>query len=88
MTTAFSKALRLDTHRPVQHVQASDALMGDEILAVVQRNGWATDARRSYITDTAFAQDRARKMMGDRPQAPPPPEFLSDPTGVHRFARA
>jgi hypothetical protein len=87
MTTAFGKALQLDQNRPVQHVQAPDALMGDQILEVVQRNGWATEAQRSYITDTGFAQERARKVMGECPQAPPP-EFLSDPTGVHRFTRA
>jgi methyltransferase (TIGR00027 family) len=87
MTAAFGRAIQLDRNRPVQNVQAPDALMGDQILEVVQRNGWATEARRSYITDTGFAQERARKVMGERPQAPPP-EFLSDPTGVHRFTRA
>jgi methyltransferase (TIGR00027 family) len=87
MTAAFGRAIQLDRNRPVQNVQAPDALMGDQILEVVQRNGWATEARRSYITDTGFAQERARKVMGECPQAPPP-EFLSDPTGVHRFTRA
>jgi methyltransferase (TIGR00027 family) len=87
MTAAFGRAIQLDRNRPVQNVQAPDALMGDQILEVVQRNGWATEAQRSYITDTGFAQERARKVMGECPQAPPP-EFLSDPTGVHRFTRA
>jgi O-methyltransferase involved in polyketide biosynthesis len=87
MTAAFGMAIQLDRNRPVQHVQAPDALMGDQILDVIQRHGWRTEARRSYITDTGFAQERARKVMGERPQAPPP-EFLSDPTGVHRFTRA
>jgi methyltransferase (TIGR00027 family) len=86
MTTAFAKALQLNATAGVQHVQASDALTGDQILDLVYRNGWTTEARRSYITDLAFAQERARKMTGERP--PPPPEFLSDPTGVHRFGPA
>jgi methyltransferase (TIGR00027 family) len=79
ITTAFGKALQMDKNRPVQNV------MGDRILDVVYSNGWATEARRSYITDTGFAQVRARKATGERPA--PPPEFLKDPTGVHRFAR-
>ena len=87
-TSAFSKALGGgdDTMRPVRHVQASDALNGEQILDVLGRNGWTTAARRSYITDIGFALERVRRSMGG---ATPPPLPLSpdDPTGVHRFTR-
>ena len=88
-TSAFATAIGMDTNQSVRQVQAEDFLHGEQILETVQRHGWATAARRSYITDTAFAMERARKMMGDRPQgATPPPFAATDPTGVHRFARS
>ena len=88
-TSAFATAIGMDTNQSVRQVQAEDFLHGEQILETVQRHGWATAARRSYITDTAFAMERARKMMGDRPQASTPPPFAAtDPTGVHRFARS
>ena len=86
-TTGFRKALGggTDTMSPIRHVQAADALQGEEILQVLQRHGWTTAARRSYITDVEFAQERVRRMMGGK--APPPPSFPpGDPTGVHRFS--
>lgn len=87
-TSGFRKALGggTDTMSPIRHVQAADALQGEEILEVLQRHGWATAARRSYITDVEFAQERVRRMMGGK--TPPPPPFPpGDPTGVHRFGR-
>ena len=87
-TSGFSQALGggTDTMRPIRHVQASDALTGEEILAVLGRHGWSTAARRSYITDVGFVMERVRRSMGGaeppRPQFPP-----NDPTGVHRFGR-
>jgi hypothetical protein len=87
-TTAFGKAINMDRMRALRHVQASDFLEGEEILDVVGRHGWVTAARRSYITDMAFAMERIRRLLGDRPQpAGPPPVPPDDPTGVHRFAR-
>jgi len=87
-TSAFSKVLGggADTMTPIRHVQASDALKGEQILEVVGRNGWKTSAIRSYITDVAFVRERVRRAMGgaDPPQRPYPP---NDPTGVHRFGR-
>ena len=86
-TTAFAKAINLDTV-PVRKVQASDFLQGEQILDAVQRHGWVTAARRSYITDMAFAMERIQRLMGVRPQPDgPPPIPPDDPTGVHRFAR-
>ena len=86
-TTAFAKAINLDTV-PVRKVQASDFLQGEQILDAVQRHGWVTAARRSYITDMAFAMERIQRLMGERPQPDgPPPIPPDDPTGVHRFAR-
>lgn len=87
-TTGFRKALGggTDTMSPIRHVQAADALQGEQILEVLQRHGWNTAARRSYISDVEFAQDRVRRMMGGK--TPPSPPFPpGDPTGVHRFER-
>jgi methyltransferase (TIGR00027 family) len=85
-TTAFAKALGgADAMRSIRHVQASDALKGEQILEVLRSHGWTTAARRSYITDCGFVMERVRRQMGGaeppRPQFPP-----EDPTGVHRFA--
>ena len=87
-TSAFSNALGGGGFmNSLKHVQASDALKGEEILEVLQRHGWETDAMRSYITDTGFTRPRVLRMMNGveppRPQFPP-----DDPTGVHRFGRA
>jgi methyltransferase (TIGR00027 family) len=88
-TSAFSEVLAggTDTLQAIRHVQASDCLKGEQILDVLQRHGWTTSARRSYITDVGFVLERIRRMMGG---APPPsrPYPPDDPTGVHRFARA
>jgi methyltransferase (TIGR00027 family) len=87
-TSAFSKILGgdTDTTKPIRHVQAPDALKGEEILEVIHRNGWTTAAMRSYISDTGFVRERVRRAMGGA--TPPPPQFPpNDPTGIHRFAR-
>ena len=87
-TTAFGKALKGDMPQSIRDVQAPDHLAGEQILDTVHRHGWVTAARRSYITDMAFARERIQRMMGDQPQPASPPRFPpDDPTGVHRFAR-
>jgi methyltransferase (TIGR00027 family) len=87
-TDAYAKAFRLDTTRPVSHVQASDSLKGEQILAAVRRRGWVTASRRSYITDLAFARDRIQRFMGDRLRPEHPlPLSPDDPTGIHRLDR-
>jgi len=87
-TTAFSKVLGAgaDTMQPIRHVQASDALKGEQILEVLQRHGWATSAMRSYISDVGFVLERVRRAMGGAapPQLPYPPNDL---TGVHVFGQ-
>ena len=87
-TAAFSKVLGggADTTKPIRHVQASDALKGEQILEVLQRHGWTTSAMRSYINDVAFVLERVRRSMGGAtpPLLPYPPD---DPTGVHRFTQ-
>lgn len=88
-TTGFRQALGggTDTMSPIRHVQAADALPGEQILEVLQRHGWKTEDLRSYISDVGFAQERVRRMMGGK--TPPRPPFPpGDPTGVHRFALA
>ncbi len=85
-TSQFATALKIDTLRSVGHVQASDFLQGEQILERLRGQGWVTGARRSYLTDVAFAIERAQKMFGPRPSGPPPIS-LDDPTGVHRFVR-
>jgi len=83
-TTIFSNVLSggADTMKPIRHVQASDALQGEQILQVLQRHGWTTSAMRSYIRDVDFVFDRVRRAMGGAtpPRPPFPPD---DPTGVH-----
>ena len=88
MTTAFMKAINIETPQSVRNMQAPDSLNGDQILETVRRHGWRTAERRSYITDMAFARERAQRMMGDRPKPDgPPPVTPDDPTGIHRFTR-
>jgi len=72
--------------QPIRHVQASAALKGEQILDVMQRHGWTTSSKRSYITDVEFVHESVRRMMGGAtlPRLPYP---WGDPTGVHRFAR-
>jgi methyltransferase (TIGR00027 family) len=89
MTAAFTATLNLDSGQSVRNLQASDCLQGEQILDLVGRHGWVTAARRSYIADTAFAMERAVRLLGARANpGAPPPALLDDPTGVHRFARA
>ena len=87
-TSAFSRVLSgsADSMQSIRHVQAQDALKGEQILEVLQRRGWTTSAMRSYITDVEFVMDRVRRAMDGAtpPRRPYPPR---DPTGVHRFAR-
>ena len=88
MTTSFMKAVNIDTPQSVRNMQAPDSLNGEQILEIICSQGWRTAARRSYITDMAFAQERVQRMFGDRPQpAGPPPVTPEDPTGIHRFTR-
>jgi O-methyltransferase involved in polyketide biosynthesis len=88
-TSTFSKVLGggADTMKPIRHVQASDALKGEQILEVLERHGWTTSAMRSYIHDVDFVRERVRRALGG---ATPPrrPYPTDDPTGVHRFAWA
>src|SRR5262249_36059806 len=80
-TSAFSKVLGggADTLQPIRHVQAPDALKGEQILEVLQRHGWTTSAMRSYINDVGFVYERFRRSMGGA--TPPRPEFPpNDPT--------
>jgi len=88
-TTAFRKALGggTDTMQPIRHVQASDALIGDQILEVLLRHGWETSTMRSYIHDVGFVMERLERAAGgvEPPRPPFPP---GDPTGVHLFARS
>jgi methyltransferase (TIGR00027 family) len=87
-TSAFSRVLGggTDTTQPIRHVQASDALKGEQILDVIQRHGWTTSSKRSYISDVGFVHERVRRSMGGA-TPPPLPYPPGDPTGVHRFAR-
>ncbi|MGA7312372.1 MAG: hypothetical protein WBX22_00245, partial [Silvibacterium sp.] len=85
-TSAFSRVLGggADTMQPIRHVQASDALNGEQILDVIRRHGWTTSSQRRYMTDVGFVLERLRRMMGG--VTPPPlPYPPGDPTGVHCF---
>jgi methyltransferase (TIGR00027 family) len=87
-TAAFSQVLGggADTTQPIRHVQAPDALKGEQILEVLQNHGWTTSAMRSYISDVGFVLERVRRAMGGA--APPRLQYPpNDPTGVHLFAK-
>ena len=87
---AFSAAIGMSSYQSIRNVQADDHLDGLQIIEAVGRNGWKTEARRSYITDMAFAMPRIQKMMPGRPPGAEPPRLpvpQDDPTGVHRFGR-
>ncbi len=87
-TTTFMKAISMNMPQSVRDVQARDCLNGEQILESIRSQGWRTAARRSYITDMAFAMERVQRMFGDRPKPDgPPPVSPDDPTGVHRFTR-
>jgi len=89
-TSAFSRVLGggTDTTQPIRHVQAWDALKGEQILEVLERHGWTTSAMRSYINDVGFVMERVRRSLGGAAPSPRPPFPPNDPTGVHRFARS
>src|ERR1700676_3003967 len=61
-TSAFAKAINMDAIRSVRNVQASDFLQGEQILERLRPQGWVTAARRSYITDMAFAMERIQRL--------------------------
>jgi methyltransferase (TIGR00027 family) len=89
-TSQFSNAIRGNgtSVSGFEHVRAPDALEGEQILEVMRTHGWRTEAMRSYLRDTSFTQDRARRIFGERAQSAPPPFAATDPTGIHRFERA
>jgi methyltransferase (TIGR00027 family) len=86
-TTAFATALGgADAMNSLKHVRAPDAMRGEQILEVLQRHGWNTASRRSYITDVGFVMERVRRSLGGK--EPPRPNFPpDDPTGVLQFGR-
>ena len=87
-TTDFAKAVGMENVPSVMNMRAPDALSGEQIFALVRRHGWIPAARRSYLTDMAFAMERIQRIRGDLVQpAGPPPVAPDDPTGVYRFAR-
>ena len=87
-TSSFTRILSggADTMQPIRHVQASDAMKGEQILEVLQRHGWKTLEMRSYINDVGFVRERLLRATGgvEPPRPPFPP---CDPTGVHLFGR-
>jgi len=89
-STAFAKAIQMDSFQQVQDMRAADHLEGDRLFEVIKENGWTGIARRSYITDIwGFGGERLKQMIRNRPQtgnSPAPP--ADDPTGVHLFGRA
>jgi len=86
-TTSFTTALGgADAMKSIRHVQASDALKGEQILQVLACYGWRTAAMRSYVSDVGFIRERILRSTGG--VEPPRPNFPpDDPTGVHRFGR-
>lgn len=89
-TSSFNAAFqREDAMRNIRKVQAPDCLPGEQILETLSRRGWTSEARRSYITDMAFAMPRVERMFGQKPPPENMPRFApDDPSGVQRLARA
>ncbi len=50
-TTAFAKAINMDTLTSIRKVRAPDCLTGEQIFDVLGGQGWVSAARRSYLTD-------------------------------------
>jgi methyltransferase (TIGR00027 family) len=91
VTTTFKKAVAADGSDGMQfvrHVKASDSIPGEEILDCIRSHGWALSARRSYLTDMAFAMPRIQRIMAERPRPSGPPRIPpEDPSGVQMFTR-
>lgn len=89
-STQFANAIGMDSFQQVQAMRAGSHLNGDELFAAIERNGWKSISRRSYLTDIwAFGGERLKAMATSRPANAPAPQFsLSDPSGVHLFGRA
>jgi O-methyltransferase involved in polyketide biosynthesis len=87
-TTAFATALGgADALKSIKHVQAPDAMRGEQILEVLEHHGWTSASARSYISDVGFIRERILRSTGG--VEPPRPNFSpGDPTGVIRFGRS
>ena len=86
-TSTFSLSMGgPDSLKSIRHVQATDALKGEQILDLLERHRWARAAFRSYVHDVGFTLPRLRRMMGGA-EPPPLPVPQGDPTGVHCFSR-
>ena len=86
-TTAFAKAINMDTMRSAATCRRPIFCKESRFSMASAWRGWVTAARRSYITDIAFAMERIQRLMGDRPQpGGPPPVPPDDPAGVDWFA--
>jgi methyltransferase (TIGR00027 family) len=87
MTTTFSQAIGGGGTKLVRHVQADDHLTGEQTLETIFSRGWKPMARRSYVSDLGFAEERIKSMMPGVPSPEKPPAFGPDEqAGVHRFS--
>jgi hypothetical protein len=86
----LARKLGVDSIQAVENVRAANHFNGVEILATLQRNGWASSQWRSYASDALpLVAGRVQAMMANHP-APKRVEPLpaDDPSGVHLFTRA
>jgi len=88
-SSAMARRVRMDANPSIEKVRAPDHLRGEQMLEILDRNGWTSARHRSYITD-------AWAVAGDRIRAINPTQFApeqeapltaDDPSGVHLFAR-
>jgi methyltransferase (TIGR00027 family) len=88
-TTALRGLFNSDAMNFLRHVQASDALPGEQVLDRIRSHGWVLSAHRSWFTDLAFAKPRIERMRANRPPSagPPPMPPKDDESGVHLFKR-
>jgi len=81
-------ARRAGTNQTVGHVRDASALNGEEIRDLLERQGWTSIERRSYVTDAAaIGGERLRLAMRKYAESKMPPLPADDFSGVHLLGR-
>jgi methyltransferase (TIGR00027 family) len=83
-----ARVLMRNAHRDefgdIENVRAKDRVEGQEILELVQRNGWSLTASRTYTNEGfAIAASRGLQVTQDSPG----PASEDDPSGIYLFSR-
>ena len=92
-TSDMARSVRMQSFQDVEAVRAPDSLAGEQIVEVLNRAGWVSLDRRTYVTHATRlipparleAIARASAAAGAN-QVPAPPQ--TDLSGVHLFGRS